>query len=276
VLCFSAALGAQQPQVAPDWVLDRVEHQEAIAPDSHLKLTNLYGDLRIRAGREGEIYWLANTQRHRADPRRFALALVEGTRSEGTAEQELHITFEAPSPPSRPGAAGEHDGSLEPQQAWEKRRLDITVIVPASALVDAETRSGLLEARGVAKLGILRSVHGDIRVRGAGELDSKTEHGAQLIQFRPLQPGDTATITSTTGKITVEFPDELEFIAEVRTRGTLTTDYSLELERDRESGLKRAVAGDKGAEITIQSESGPIELLVSPVRWETPDDPDRE
>ena len=265
--CLIAALTAASvaAQVVPaDWHLERVDATLPLRDLQEVAVSNPFGDLRVRAGDAGELYWLAHTQRAQADPRRFEVVLEPPSGAEPAALR-VHLS----------GSPEGTSDTAEPE-SWNARRADLTVFVPKAVLLHATTTDGLLEIRGVPRIGRLRTERGELRVGAGAPIEAHSQHGEVLIQLPRMPRGSTVKMSSTTSPITVEVPGSQDFAARLQSRGRFTTDFSIDIERDPRSALKvgrvqtSSTASDI-ASLVLESFQGSLSLLVSPVDWSDPE-----
>ena len=255
VCALGVPLRAQEPSLE-DWQLARHEWTGEIADGRGVEIVNVYGDVRVRGGAEREIYLLANYQHHEDDPRRPVFAV-----DERAGRMLLEIRYPEVEVPE----------VAEIPDSWRKRRVDITVFVPAAADTKVTTTAGLAEVRGLRGQVVVSTEKGDIRVRIAGSLVAKTVHGEVLAQFRRTDWQTPSRIETLTGDMRVELPRGGEADVRIATRGEITTDYSLEIRRSEGSQLKQGVAriGEAGGKLVLESNRGAIKLIESLVPEES-------
>jgi hypothetical protein len=241
---------AQKPDGEPipaEWSIERFTREEKVPPGTAIRIENLHGDLRLRAGAEDLLVAWAVAQRHEKDPRTPVLAI------EATAG-ELVLRVVLP----------EGEGAVP--AAWERRRLDLVVEVPAGAAVKARTDRGLVEARGITGPIEARSRAGDLRFRAKGPVDLETERGEILVLLDAARWALPVRLRTTTGAIELHTRPDADAAIRLATRGSFTTDFSLEVRRVQGHG-KEATArlGEGRGRIELLSEQGPVRLLEMPV-----------
>jgi hypothetical protein len=248
---MAAALPAVAQPVPEDWRLERSERTWPLAAATSVTVANPFGDLLVRTSDRPEVYLLANTQRHRDDPREL---VVEARQEPGTLS--IAIGFGAVEPQRAPA---------EIPAAWVPRRCDVTVFVPRSAATHFSTREGLLEIRGTIEPTEAETWSGDLRLRILGPVTAHTEHGDVLVQFRRTDWALPVAISTVSGEIRVEMPEGGGAEVALATRGEITSDYSTEVERQEGSLLKRArlVVGGGGGSLRLDSYQGAIKVLQS-------------
>ena len=212
-----------------------------------VRIENPHGDLRLRAGAEGFLVAWAVAQRHADDPRAPEIAVERGPGL---------VAVRAVLP----------EGVEPPPAAWERRRIDLVVEVPPAAALRVRTDRGLVEARGLTGAVEARSRAGDIRFRAKGPVDLETERGEILVLLDATRWAQPVHLRTVTGAIELHLRPDADAALRLATRGSFTTDFSLEVRRVTGHG-KEATArlGEGRARIEILSEQGPVRLLEMPV-----------
>ncbi len=249
-----------------DWNISRYEWTGEAAAGTRVSIVNLHGDLRVRTGIEGELYLLAVIQRHIDDPRRLAV-----TAEAGEGEVSLEVGGSLSDVASSDAGPG---GGAQPEilEAWQRRRVDLTVFVPPGACVSARAGSGLVELKGLSGDVEATSDVGDLRIRAAGGVRARTRHGDVLAQLRRTDWPGASEIETLTGNIRVELPRGGQADVVLETRGEITTDYSIEISRRADSLLKTGTAriGEAGGRLVLKSNRGAIRLIESLVPEQAP------
>jgi len=148
------------------------------------------------------------------------------------------------------------------------QRIDLVLYVPEGHALRVRTASGTIESRGVRADVDFRSLSGDILARGtAGAVQAETGSGAIRVMLEPASPGVRQRLSTRTGDISVGVTDALGAALRLSSSGTLTTDYSIRIDRrDGEEPDKRAqaeVGVAKGAQpglIEVESLRGNLRL----------------
>jgi hypothetical protein len=255
-VCLLAVAATQvaAPQGNPvpeDWRIDNSRWSEPVGSTTTVTIRNLFGDLRVRPTGDDQIALSAMIQRHRDDPRR---AEVQHSIVGDTFELEVGY------PPVADLDPGEVPAS------WRRRRVDLTVFVPAGRNLIIETAAGLIEIKGLADGVEARSASGDIALDVGGPVDAHTERGAIRVQFKDTRWPAGSTLQTLTGDIAAWLPPQANATAHLETFGEITTDYSIAISRQPGSTRKSAVAvvGDGGARLSLTSNRGSLKLLRSP------------
>lgn len=254
VSLFLALLGAASAPAAdvpvPDsaaWLVERVQTHHAVAEGGAVSVANPWGNVIVRAGDEGDLMVLSLAQRHRDDPRTAEVAVVE--EEGGTAVRVGYPQVALP----------------EPVEEWERRRVDLTVLVPPGSPLSVETADGDVEAKGLREPLRVDTRRGDVRILTGGPVDAVSEHGEIDVHFLSMGWPGRSRLVTTTGPIVAELPAGGAAEVRFRTSGPLTTDYSVAIDRDPASSLKSGTAtiGAGGPRLEIESDRGPITLMAS-------------
>lgn len=148
------------------------------------------------------------------------------------------------------------------------QRIDLVLYVPEGHALRVRTASGSIESRGVRADVDFRSLSGDILARGTvGAVQAETGSGAIRVMLEPASAGLRQRLSTRTGDISVGVTDALGAVLQLSSSGTLTTDYSILIDRrDGEEPDKRAqaeVGVAKGAQpglIEVESLRGNLRL----------------
>ena len=251
-LLTTCAIAAQEADpFEPGWDTQRRQWSGRLGArddgePARLRLINEFGDIRARSSDNDEVDVRAVVQR-----RRDVEAPVELHVSEDADGILIEVRF--------PEAAIDRDLLLPGRPP--DRRVDVAIFVPVGATFDARTVTGLLEARGLSGDARLRSESGDLVVRTSGSLDASTEHGSVRAQFLTSEWTTPPRIETTTGDIRVEVPRSTNATGHLETRFEITTDYSIEIEREGLLKTGRATIGEGGPEIVLHSHKGAVKLL---------------
>ncbi len=252
-----AALSYLQPwlvsatEIPPDWLVEN--HRQTLSTDGadRVVIRNPHGDLRVRPTDQSEITYSAMLQRHADDPRQAEIR--------GTAEKS-RFRLEVVYPESK------DLGSGEVPDEWTKRRVDLTIFVPAKSALDLVTTSGLIEAKGIDRRVTARSQNGDIVLASARAVSAVTEQGSITVRFTSTTWSQAAELETLTGPISVTLPQSAHTSVTMESSGEMTTDFTLTIERPEGGSRKigRAVIGKGASELLITSRRGTLKLLRSP------------
>jgi hypothetical protein len=106
-----------------------------------------------------------------------------------------------------------------------------------------------------------------VRLRVEGSVDAFSEFGELFVHLRGSSLAVSARLETLTGPITIQLPRGAKFAATVATRGDITTDFSIAIDKQPGQELKRGRIehGSDGAAIELISNRGPIRLHESEV-----------
>jgi hypothetical protein len=251
VLWLVAHGGLGATEVSTDWIIDNVRRTEPTRGSVRIEIRNLFGDLRIRPSDQDEIYLSAMLQRHSEDPLRAEIVTgpVDGT-------YRIEVTYPPPE-------GGELVADLP---EWQKRRVDLTVFVPAKRPIRLETDRGLLEVKGLEHGIEAWSAHGNITVSTGGPLIARTGRGSITCRFSATDWQRPVELETLTGPIAVTLPADANTTVTMETFGELTTDYSLTVSRPNRQTPKTAQAaiGKGERELFMTSNRGNLKLVREP------------
>jgi hypothetical protein len=244
---LTPTLTASAQRVPDDWRVERDTLSGTVSEGIAVAVENSFGDVRVRGLPSNDYEVLVVAQRHADDPRR---AQVVAEERDGT----LHIEVQYPDEPP-----------AEIPEAWRKRRVDLTVLVPAAATLELETRLGTIQAKGLEGDVEATSHTGNVQIVTAGRIRARSDHGKVQAEFRGTGWQRQPVLETLTGDIRVLLPRGARLQALVETRGEITTDYTIRIDRVAGSLLKRgeALIGGGGPELVLKSERGAVKLLES-------------
>ncbi|MBZ0113310.1 MAG: hypothetical protein K8J08_12685 [Thermoanaerobaculia bacterium] len=241
-LCFAQILllgTALSGQTGDVWSHDHQDRTWSTDAD-RVVIMNPFGSVRLRRGDDGEIRMVSNLQWIDSDRPALEISRKEGAES-------IEVVAVSPEP------SGTH-----------RRQVDLTLFVPAASSVSVQTTDGLIDARGLLGLLDLTSERGDLYLRGCGLSTTKTAHGATHLIFRTVEWTGVVKAESTSGEVRVELPHGTSVPTRIATRGEITSDYSIQIERSDASQLKIGlVGGATTPRLDLESYSGPIKLVES-------------
>jgi len=231
------------------WTIER--WRWAGAAGARIAIESAHGDVRVRGAATDEVEVTAVLQHAEGDPLR------------------LEVRVDDSGPTLRIGVAAGAAGGGETVETAEmrRRRADLVVMVPSGVPLLVRTVDGRLEVKGLVAAVDAASRGGAIVLQVGGEVHARSEWGAVEVVLEAGAGPRPATIETLTGDVLVWLPREADVTATVESRGEITTDYSLAIERDPlDDRLKRATAriGAGGIPLHVQSNRGNVRLLRSP------------
>ena len=252
IVLIGAGLSSPRPLLAEDdlaesWVIEKEQWAADPGVVESVKVRNDFGDLRVRQSEDGQVHLLASIQRHQEDPRRAEI----GHRETGS-EMGIEVRY-------RGTGTSEPD---EERDSWKRRRVDVTLLIPTEVELVAETKRGLIEAKGMKSRIDLRSVWGDVVVSTHGSVTAQSERGDIDVKFESARWSGPARLETLTGSISVLLPADPDVLVKMETRGQLTTDFTLEVVHQPNTTLKTgtAVIGEPTAELYLRSDRGNLSL----------------
>lgn len=232
---------------AEAWLVERAELRHAVAAGQSVTVRNPWGNVILRVGDEGELMVLSLAQRHRDDPRIARVDVSE--QAEGVL---VAVAYPAVAMP-------------EPVEGWERHRVDLTVLVPPAAPVSVVTTDGDVEAKGLQGAFRAETARGNVVARIGGPIIVTSDHGEVRVHLLSTRWSEVSRLATLTGPIVAAFPAGGQVDLRFRTAGRVTTDYSVEIERDDNSSQKTgsATIGEGGPVLEIESDRGSITLVAS-------------
>lgn len=244
-LALPGAAAAQEP--GEDWVLDSSTRQWPLEECQRVEVVNRFGGLTVRGYSTPTLEVIEAIQHHADDPRP-AQTSVE--LDDGVVRVEVGYGQAAEVPDRVP-------------ETWRKRRVDLTVLVPRTCEVTAETVHGAIRVKGLAAAVSAVSESGDVSVTSEGPVDARTRFGSiRAVLDRTAWEG-ALTFETVSGEIRVELPYHAELRARLETTGELTSDYSTAVEWAEDGLVKRARVdlGEASRELVLTSQRGAVKLM---------------
>lgn len=207
---------------------------------------NFRGGVNLRAGEGDQLVISTVSQRHLDDPR--VPEVLVGESLDGLT---IDVRFS-------------DDTEVEERAEWRNRRIDIGVAVPERLAVSIQTGEGDIEVRDLVGRADMETASGGIKFKGPGGLQARSDTGSIFAQFRRSNWPEPVAIETSTGEIRAELLEGASATAEIETRGSITTDFTIVIERKPGSMFKRGVAtiGSGGQKLQLTSHSGAIRLLA--------------
>jgi len=246
-IVLGTILGQQQP-VAVEKAWEKISSQsfETIEAGSRIRVVNPFGSIHARfGGYENQVEILATVQRLEGGPSgpQVLISLAE--------DGVLDVTT-APGPEPDPP-----EGS--------RSRVDLVLFVPEGAALDAETREGQIDVKGLKGDLTARSEKGDIRIRSVeGRVRAKTARGRIEASLETGVTSESQDFSTETGDIAVYLWEDANVEIDIATSGEIGTDFSINIEHRRyEEPGKHAVAtvGQGGSKLSLYSKRGGVRLL---------------
>lgn len=232
----------------PEWLLNTMKDALAVADGDVLSFRHPYGDVRIESADTDRIQVTAIAQYRSDDPRVPQMRLVKGEPVDGKASHQLIIEFAYL--------------EIAENEAWDNRRIDVGLFIPEGLQLEIETVNGLIETKSLKARTSLKSLTGDIEYKGTADIKAHTERGDILAHIRQTGPSHLVELSTLTGDIRSLFLEGANAQINLVTRGPITTDYSIEIDRKVGSPLKmgKVQIGEGGSQVKLESTNGGIRL----------------
>jgi len=232
-----------QAKVDAGWENRREEWQAAVPKGTPIDVRNPFGDVRMRISPNQDVWMIANIQR---PPGSNAKAVIQKNVEEG--QFRIQVEFgEAPKEES-----GKH-----------KRRVDLTLLLPAGHAIHVETVEGLIEGRDLRDPIECRSTFGKLALRTSAAARCFTRQGEVDVVFTGEGWEEKSRIETITGHIKLRIPQTPDVVLVATTMGEIATDFSLDMHKAPPSRIKKAVVrlGKGGPTLELTSNRGDIKLL---------------
>lgn len=227
--------------------IDTVRREFQLPESSTLRVVNHLGDVRVRSAEHDQLSVISLIQRFRPD-QSDGRVLVE--------ERDGHIDITSRYPSAITGADAQGLAG----------RVDITLLVPAGALLEIETAAGLIEVRGVARNLKALTKFGRIRVSTRYGVEADSETGALGITLRSASAERPIRLKTRSGEIRVDFPKQPLPGLFAGTRGEIETDGFSQQPKSSPNDEELSIlqVGPSPEVIRAESETGRIRLRGLP------------
>lgn len=238
------------PQSGPpaEWKIERFAWNGPVADGQKLEIANLHGDVRVRWSGDDQVFVSAVIQRDENDPLAPDISVQEGAESLAVA------------------AGWKKTESAAPEtERMKKRRIDLTLLIPARIPVRIRTQTGLIEAKGIDNPLDAQTVAGDIRLSVSQSVRARTERGEIDVVFTGANWPEPSLLESVTGRVTAWLSPEAKATVRGQTTGLITTDFSVEIQRASAPTFLKTVAaeiGGGGDQLSLNSVKGEIRILA--------------
>lgn len=252
MLCVVAVVMVSLLSAAADEV-QRSSWKGPIGERGMLRVENPFGDVRLRSGGgSGEVEVAAVIQQLRSD----------GVHLETQVFEREGVLVVAAQWASKPGF------DVPPRPDGDRSRADLAILVPNGTSIVVEALNGLVETRGVHGDASLSTEGGDIRIhRQFGSVSASTEAGSIQAVLLKGESDKAQVFESLTGMIEVWVSAEAAHRATLKTSGSITTDFTIEITHHDDAEpdkIGAAVLGSGGPELTLSSRRGPLALRRVP------------
>ncbi len=247
VTLASSPLSAETGGALGDWKIDTFRWTGTTDAVKLVEVHNPHGNLRFRKAEYSQAFASAAIQRHKDDPRLGDIRVVEQD-----GKVTIDVVFDTPE---------DFDPAVLTDE-MAKRRIDLTVLIPAGAHLNARTEDGEIEAKGLDGDVSATSTAGDIVLSIRGSLEARTDRGAVKAVLKSADWRKSPVIETTTGEIVVWLHADADTTIQAQTAGWITTDYSIDITSPSTATTKTAVAkiGHGKHPFPIHSTKGNIRL----------------
>lgn len=229
------------------------EWEGRVSDGETVAISNPFGDLRVRSSIAGRVVVTGAIQRFAGDDRDIRV-VVDDTRGElRIAVEEVDLPAGSAQPRTERGANGRFDG-----------RIDMALLLPHSAVLEAETLDGLLELKSYTGPASLTTRAGRITALTPTAISARSESGAITVRFRATSWDRQARVSTRTGPIVIALPAAADLAVQARTRGELLAPPELPVTRTRDAMSARL--GNATAQLSVRSDTGSIALQREPRR----------
>lgn len=224
--------------------IEREDHQWAVPAGRRcVVIENPFGDLHLRAGKEGSIAYHAVMQRIEAALPRPAVVMGE---AHGCASMQVHID-------------GQHPDT---RQRWNVRRarVDLAVAVPPGVAVEVRSDVGSIDAKKLDNAIRAYTVTGDIQLSGSGDVVAQSISGSIVLTARGQRPDRRWQATTVSGVIRAFVEAQVASLA-ASTCGDVRTTFATAVNGTTQDGCHVSHLGrTEAVDVVLQSEHGDIEI----------------
>ncbi len=237
LVTFFFVLGLLNRAIASELEVSSFRTSAQLESERRIEVVNVFGDLRIRNSRQGDLGISAIIQNLGGDQAPPKVDIAE-------TDYGYQIVV------SHHSGEHEFDG-----------RLDLTLLVPTNTSVVARTASGDIHARYKGNLKAI-SGSGNLTVDVKGPIDIRTDSGSVRAWINPVDIQISQRIASGGGEIIAKMPETVDFNIHAFTRGMIDTSPPNvpggKASIDNNINHWKRAGGEK--RIVIESVSGAIQL----------------
>ena len=235
-----------EPAIDDGWRVERFEWRGPEDDARRLVLVNRYGDIRARTAKNRSAEVLGLIQHDGTQGAQPSVRVSE-------TDRDILVGVEMP--------PADHQGDAD------RRRVDISVLVPPGMSVSMLTEDGLIEAKNLRSDVAADSTDGKINISTSGAVDVDSRFGDVSVLFTASAWQSEPHIETQTGQVDALIPANADARIDAATSGHITSDYSMTIDYQRERDRKRAtvVLGEGKGLIRIESARGDVRLLRSPL-----------
>jgi hypothetical protein len=224
-----------------DFVIDRRDLKDPLNAGDKLIISNSIGDIRLRGGGNGVVEVHAVIQN-----------LMKGT-------PMPEINFK------REGKTLTLMTSFTQNPQGKQDRIDLVAFVPEKISTQVKTTFGEIDIKGIKDDVSATSEKGKITIRSVmGHVESKNDSGSISVELLPEVTNRPQSFLTTTGDISLFFPNGIHSNVDVQTSGEISTDFTIQIDFDEKkepAKIGKSVIGRGGQKISASSKRGKIRLL---------------
>ncbi len=246
-LAATAAPAAQTPEQSEEhWQKTTETFFEKIGEAAAVVVENPHGNIWVRfGGYEDQVEIIATKQRLEPE-------LPELVVQRRSVEKNLHVSVVSEKPEA-PGPADRRD------------RIDLVLFVPIGRSVDLATVEDDIAVKGLRGDLTVATVKGNVQLRKiSGSVNATSERGKITALLESDVTKADQRFESLTGNIEITVYEDAVHDVAIATSGTITTDFSIEIEHRRfeEPGkYATAILGGGGPKLSMTSKRGSVSLL---------------
>jgi len=248
VLSMTVAAVAAQDVADPDehWQKITETYFEKVGQAARVVVENPHGNIWVRfGGYEDQVEIIATEQRLEPELPRLVVARKN-------AGEDLHVSVVSEKPDV-------------PSPADRRDRIDLVLFVPIGRRVELSTTDDDIAVKGLKGDLAINTIKGNVTLRKiSGAVNVRSERGQVTALLESAVTELNQHFESTTGDIEVTVYEDAAHDVAIATSGTISTDFSLEIEHRRfeEPGKHaRAAIGGGGPKLSMTSKRGRISLL---------------
>lgn len=230
-----------------EWAIDRSEQRFSTVGLTTVELVNAQGNIRTR-GQDGETLEVFNVAQHgRTD--KVKVDLLERRTGDRLILELVYREAES--------------GQVTPVPFRDLRRVDLSAFVPHRLNLVIRTRDGFAESKGHQGKLSVTTESGDINIKSKGRVSATSRIGNITSYHQVDRWEGVSRYRTRTGSVVVWLPESPSVDAHVDTAGSITTDFSIDIESRPGSTRKLANAriGAADRKLEIRSVIGDVKLF---------------
>jgi len=229
------------------WTFNTLKDSYKVSKGDIFIFNHFKGDVRIKTADTEHVQVTAIAQFHEKDPRKPNIKFTSKI-FDSSNKHDLSIDFDYL--------------EIAEQQAWSKRRIDVGILVPKDLNLMINTGDGIIEVKNIEASSNLKSIKGEIYYKGIGDLIAYSERGKVTAQFKKTKKSHQVDLSSLTGDIQLILLEGANAQISTETRGPITTDFTVKINREKNSPFKKGMTkiGKGYSKIFLKSHSGGIRL----------------